>query len=68
MGKVDLDAANASTIVQELKKWLIKLELDIEDSRGQCYGSARVMASCKSGVAATIPKMYQQHGSVITVA
>lgn len=59
VGMVDLEAANSETIVRALKDWLVRLDLPLEDCRGQCYDGASVMSGCKSGVAATITKVMQ---------
>ena len=51
VGLHSLSRTTADSIVQVLKDVLLRMNLDVKDSRGQCYGGAATMSGKASGVA-----------------
>ena len=51
VGLHPLSRTTADSIVQVLKDVLLRMNLDVKDSRGQCYNGAATMSDKASGVA-----------------
>lgn len=56
VGMYSVECIKADTITQVLKDVLIRLNLSINDCRGQCYDGAANMSGAKSGVSTQILK------------
>ena len=56
VGKYNVEYIKTDTITQVLKDVLIRLNLSINDCRGQCYDRAANMSGAKSGVSTQILK------------
>ena len=54
IGLYSVDRINAATLVHVIKDTLIRLNLKLEDCRGQCYDGAANMCGIRSGVATQI--------------
>ena len=56
IGLHSLESTTAQCITKTIKDVLLRLSLQLENCRGQCYDSASAMAGCKTGVATTVLK------------
>lgn len=54
MGLYSVPRTDAKTLVTFIKDVLVRLDLRIEDCRGQCYDGAAVMSGARGGVAQAI--------------
>ena len=50
IGLHPIENTSSNTIVAVIKHGLIRMNLRLEDSRGQCYDGAAVMEGAKTGV------------------
>ena len=51
VGLYQIDGISANTIVETLKDCLVRMNLQWNRCRGQCFDGAANMAGCKNGVA-----------------
>ena len=65
IGLYDTPSANATNLVRIIRDVLLRLNISLEDCRGQCYDSVSVMQGIRSGVATQIlaiqPKALYTH-------
>lgn len=64
IGLYTLDSTSADLIFESIKDVLLRMNLRMENSRGQCYDGASSMSGVKTGVAAKITRI--EHRALYT--
>ena len=54
IGLHSLESTSAQSITHTIQDLLLRLSLQLENCRGQCYDGASAMAGCRTGVATTL--------------